>query len=924
MNIIRTIWLCDPRLNPSPEEAIPLRFPSYITTNDIQLLIQETFPHRTNSSEDHSIPIGLHDEAGRYYPLSMIKISPELFTKGVYFIVYLNDQSTALQWSPEPQNHVGRDVSPAEEGEEVPEIATDFPQSSENDNLSPIMNQSIHLPLRFLDGYFNLICQEIKYRTGLDNHKIATYLQALSQFSVTNDLITKGRFLSSMVFSLHQTSQQTSPSQFTPPIPPDVNAIFGEIFDIFVTEYSSYPSSTTKNSSNTVEIIRLCRFLSLFAGGLPNENVKILYHLYDYDQDGVVSFNDLYYCFHEMLLILSRLYDSVLDIMFTYSLDTIAMLLAQYVVMAGHKLKWENDFVVDNEDDEDNDRETYNPEFTYSGDETLSIQQFHEWYSNTEHILYLPPRSLRSSQTAQVSSFQHISAVKKALSFHPITCDTLKLTLQHFSENKAAFISSIGFFSSIILSFRIHQTDIFSLHHPTAVSDGNTPPLFENSHYLMTMETILRHVFDAFDPLHSEYVAVEDIFASLSLFLNASWYDRLTAYFQLNTSHHPRYQLYLEKSDTHLDPLLTEVAMIDYLVSILKTTSLFQSSGMPNSNDDDEYFIQHSTQLLQHALQTGLIPSQPHGCILLSDYALWLESNIDLGEPDMIPAASIPVIPVEASAPPPPTSYPLPSSQFSQIIHNDYEIVKEKLGFLGFTAEDFMDLLGESANAGKVTLSAWLHIVFLMNQLNATSSSIYAEESTSSPHQLSSSLTTLATNIFRTLSSLTMRSALSPHKSSRTLEAAMAMTQQDDDEKNTVPYHILLSTLIMLCDSPVEDKIAVIFTVLSETTDEPRAAQEDEDEEENKKVKISNLLFFIECVLSILSLISSTIHEIVTNTQQSTEMIAMATLQFAMRSAASEEGLKEGQKALSMDEFCSLFWIMLDGREGDVEDEWNE
>lgn len=887
--MIRTIWLCDLSRNPSPEEAIPLRFPSYTTTNDLQLLIQETFSHQqtsTTPSIDTPIPIGLHDQQGRYYPISMIQVLPDLFTKGVYSIVYLNDKSTVNILSSSPELPF------------PPENNTIEPSPG---NLTPA-NLSLQVPLRFLDGYFYLICQEIKYRTGLDNQKIGTYFQALSQFSVTNDLITKGRFLSSMVYALHQSNQQSSQSQFdTPPIPPDVNAIFEEIFDMFVTE-----DSPGRHSSSSVEILRICRFLSLFSGGLPNENIKILYYLFDYDQDGAVSFNDLYNCFRDILMILSRLYDSVLDIMFTYSLDTIAILLAQYVITTGQNLKWQNDFIADShEEDENEDANGGNDgrQFNYSGDEKLSLQQFYEWFSKTEHILYLPPRSIQLSPVYPlISSYQHISAVKKALSFHPITCETLKLSIQHFSENQPSFISSIGVFSSLILSFRMHNTDIFSLHHPTAVSNGDTPPLFENSHYLMTMETILRYIFDSFDPLHSEYVAVEDIFASLSLFLHASWHDRLTTYCQLRTSHRPRYQLQLNKWDTHLDPLLTEVGMIDYLVAVLKTISLFQGHGATSRDED---LIQNSTQLIQHALNTGLIPSQPHGCILLNDYALWLESNIDLGEPELVPVPGV----VKDSEFPAPVEYPLPSREIADSILQDIQMARETLGFLGFTAEDFMDLLGESANAGFITLSSWLHIVLLMNQLNSS------PDGSSPSQQLSNSLTTVATNIFHALTSLSSTSSLSP-PSHRIYQ---------EQNKDSVAYHLLLTSLIMLCDSPVEDKIAVIFTVLSETIPDdkdarsaarrPTRANTEEDEEENhKKVTISNILFFIECVMTILSLLSSPIKDILAKTQQSTDVIATATFHYAMKRSEFEydAAASAGLVAFNMDEFCNLFWAILD------------
>jgi Ca2+-binding EF-hand superfamily protein len=880
--MICTIWIREKGTRKGKEEklgkgtrgVVPLRFPSYITTNDMQLLIQETFQR-----EEQKIVIGLLDESQRYYPLSMIKMYPESFTKGIFTIIYLNDPlETQNKNDDDDDDHDEKDS-----GDETPEsIPDEFDEDLENETDKLPSSSSPGVPLRLLDGYFHLVCDDIKSRTGLDSNKIGVYLQSLSQFSSTNDLITKGRFLSSIVYALHQPDDQSH--QFSPPVTPDVNAIFQEIFDTFLT-FTAESSSDEREDTDAVDITRLCRFLALFSGGLANENIKILYHLFDFDQDGLLSFNDISNCFREILLILSHLYGPMLEITQTYSLDAIALSLAQHVVQMGHSLKWENDYISD-ETEEDTEQE----KMDYSGDGVLSLQQFYQWYSNTDHILYLPP-----GRPPPLASYRHISSAKKLLSLAPITCPTLKLCLQHYSE--ASFISSIGVYSSLILSFRLHQTDLFSLPQPTALMERNPSPLvMENAHYLMTLETITQHLFGLHDPLRSDCVAIEDIFASLSLFLNVSWKDRLSSYFEFNSSSARRYQLQLSSpSDACLDLLLTQVSMVDYLVSVLKTVTLFESSVV-----DDDTILHRATQLTRHALSTGLIPSQPHGLVALSDFAEWLDSNIDLGETEILPETEV-------------ATTGLPSPSLSRSIQEELKTVKEELGLVGFTAEDFMDLLGEYANAGTIALSDWLHIVALMNQLN-------------SPPSLptSSSSSELASTIFQSLSSLSS-SCASSSPSPPLLPSTQGEGGAEEGDASGLEYRVLLSSLIMFCDSPVEDKIAVIFTVLSETIYDGGLGSTEEggDEgegEDYRRVTYGTFLFFLECVLTLLHLLSPSTREVFplihSSQPLSTEVIARETLHCAMRKLAKTPRLAPlpalRNHNFNMDEFCGLLWAMLE------------
>jgi hypothetical protein len=882
--MIRTIWIREKgkkRLTSESSGAVPLRFPSYITTNDIQLLIQETLQSSNQPEEgegedrSQNIAIGLLDDSQRFYPLSMVKIYPEIFTKGIFTIIYLNDSFETQ--NEDHDNDYGEEAledHPNENYEKLQNDAETFPSSS-----------APNLPLRFLDGYFHLVCEDIRSRTGLDSNKIGVYLQSLNQFSSTNDVITKGRFLSSMVFALHQHSAEEQRHQdLSLPVTPDINAIFEEIFDTFVMFTSqSSPDERETTSSPAVDIIRLSRFLALFSGGLANENIKILYHLFDYDQDGFLSFNDLSNCFREILLILSHLYGPMLEITQSYSLDAIALSLAQSVVHMGKSLKWENDYISD-ENDEEEDEEMEEKKINYSGDGVLSLQQFYQWYSNTDNILYLPP-----SRSPQLTSYQHISAAKNFLSFRPMTCSSLKLCLQHYSEkSQASFISSVGVYSSVILSFRLHQTDLFSLHQSTALKERDIPSLvMPNTHFLMALETFIQNIFELHDPLHSDCVAIEDIFASLSLFLDASWKDRLASYFQLNSSSAPRYQLHLNSpDDASLDLLLTEISMIDYLVSILKTIALFESSVV-----DDDTLLHQATQLIRHALSTGLIASQPHKLIALSDFVEWLESNIDLGgngtdtetQPVVIPKESI----ADNSRD---QNLPAAAPSLSSAIQEELKFVKEELGLVGFTAEDFMDLLGEYADAGTIALSDWLHIVALLTQLNSSAS-----------QSKSSSSSELASKIFHSLSSLTSSAS----------------------SEDTLEYRILLSSLIMFCDSPVEDKIAVIFTVLSETIygASSEEADREEKEEDLRRVTSDSFLFLLECVLTLLGLLSPSSRKVFlrATSRPSTSVLARETLLFGMRrfrkipvTPASLKG-----HSFSMSEFCGLLWAML-GEQGVV------
>jgi hypothetical protein len=325
----------------------------------------------------------------------------------------------------------------------------------------------------------------------------------------------------------------------------------------------------------------------------------------------------------------------------------------------------------------------------------------------------------------------------------------------------------------------------------------------------------------------------------------------------------------------------------------LKTLSLFapppdtdDESGR-DAGDADEMFLHQSTQMIRHALSTGLIPSQPHGFITLNDFAEWLESQIDVGD-SLDETTSLRQETGSREAVP---RSPRSLTQVSGVISADLKGVNERLGLAGFTAEDFMDLLGESADAGFVSLSSWLHIVELMNQL----------ASTASPSAQSSDL---ATVLFESLSVLSNSSPLSSSSRFRDEEG------RGGAESDGLEYHILLSSLLMFCDSPVEDKIAVIFTVLSETI--RGDGNERSDDEDCKRVTARSLLFFLECVLTVLSLTSPTVRQILSNTQQPTEVIARETLRYGMGRLEKDLSLSLRDASFGMDDFCRLLWAMLE------------
>jgi hypothetical protein len=769
--------------------------------------------------------VGIYDnDTGVYFPLSMVANQMSLFTSGVFTLVYHSDYNEPIQ--------ADSDVA-----EQRNAKAFDF------------ISATMKIPLDFVDAYIRIIIDEVRSHTSIKLFKIGVILQAVSQFSGPSNDIGKAKFIASMNY-LSQSSDSGEDAV------PNDEATYGRIFD-----------SLCRGGATKVNVFRLCRFLSLFSGGLPNENVKMLFFLFDFDRDGTVSAGDVFNCFRDCLHVFSDLYRDVFTLADACRLDDVAKLLTISVFRAAD-----------------------------APASALSLESFYQWYSSRfsedgdEHILFSSHLVNELGITDTVGFRQNeitvesVAEARSILGFQRIEPVTLKECLANYCEpSNPQFISKQGVFCAIILAARVHSVDIF--HRDTSESSKSTDreAMGQRMRGLLEVELLVLQLFTVFDSLKSGYVDRDEIFCGLSPLCGGTWVDRVTAMF---ISQATKQRPVLDKKVTHLQLLVDRSDMNDYLIAVLKSVLLFSSYEL-----DDESVQRLASRMLTDAIGVGTIPClAPEGQASAIDFANWIDSAVDTGRKSSQPQQGR----VQEDEygeddeefednydeeeeeerggrhePSAPLSNLIPETP--SLVLQDLRHIKASLGFVGFSAEDVMEHLAECSHAGIITLTGWLQVVKHMRQLDtdatATVASDYAME--------------IAKQIFFSVSEL----------HGPVFSAGM---------ERAVSYNHLLSAVSVLSDSPEEDKIAVAFMVLasSEATDDdglPTGMQ---------VISYNNVVNYFRGVLAVTCVCSPLVAEQIQGANISLDDLAVS----GVNSAVVNAGLASNSEYFDMEEFAVVAW----------------
>ena len=685
----------------------------------------------------------------------------------------------------------------------------------------------LKLPLQFIDAFIDVIVAEVRSQTNLPSYKIGMILQAVSHFSGPSSEIGKSKFIASMRYL-------TLSSDRTPDLAANDQAAYERIFDCLA------------RGTSQVNVFRLCRFLALFCGGIPNENVKMLYFLFDFDRDGIVSAGDVYNCFRDLLGSLGALYEEIFAVAAACRLDDVAKLLTISVFRAAD-----------------------------APASALSLDSFYAWLSSRysedgdEHILTSAHLLVDLSITETTGSREHlidITTVEEArsiLSLQDIAPSTLKECVANYADTtNRQFVSRRGLVCAVLLASRIHFIDVFSGGSHMAQTIDRDGDVAMRMDRLLQAESLLLQLFALFDPLKSGFVNKDDIFCGLSPLCGGTWVDRVAAIF---TSSITRHRPVLDSRDTHLRLLVTREDMSECLVSVLKTVLLFSEYSL------HEAAVQRlAGRMLDDAVNAGRFPVQSaEGHVSAIHFADWIESSVvsDCGSQRSVElAVEIPSFP----AAPSPLLSEGPSSLALELRH-----VKYSLGFVGFSAEDVMEHMGECAHAGYITLSGWLQIVRHMRQLEADLTSAHSEYAMELARHIFISVAGLHTPVF------------SP------------------DRELAVSYGHLLAAVSILCDSPPEDKIAVAFMVLASTDEDVGG---DDPSSDIRYVTYENLVNYFRGVLTVTMACSPLAQEHIRRANVSVDELALAGVNRAISGAS----LSHGNDKLDLDEFSNIAWSCVD------------
>jgi hypothetical protein len=353
---------------------------------------------------------------------------------------------------------------------------------------------------------------------------------------------------------------------------------------------------------------------------------------------------------------------------------------------------------------------------------------------------------------------------------------------------------------------------------------------------------------------------------SLCFFCAGTWEGKIRSIFNGRLTLRPL----LSVTKRGLQMRLTDADLRESFPIFIKTALLFTPHRLLEQTAEDLI-----SQLFREARVSGALRFDQDGSVTLDEFADWLEQCLStIGKAhkqnNSAEVASS-AIPVSVKVPPLPRAE---KERESGDISKEVKMAKSLLGLEGFAAEDIMDLIGESAHAGAVSISCWMRVVSLMRQFRVDPSD---------PEDGSGEAKLLAENIFNAV-------------------AKLSAPLEIEGEK-AVSYTSLLSTLCIFSDSPEEEKLAVAFSVLA---DSPSDLSQSAD----RSVSYEKFLHFITGIFTIVKECSQQASKVISSLNISDRQLAVATVARALSEAQVRT---TDLRDIDFDLFSTLAWICARG-----------
>jgi len=228
-------------------------------------------------------------------------------------------------------------------------------------------------------------------------------------------------------------------------------------------------------------------------------------------------------------------------------------------------------------------------------------------------------------------------------------------------------------------------------------------------------------------------------------------------------------------------------------------------------------------------------------------------------------------------------------SRVSSVLPEDGQVslelqaVRSILGFVGFSADDVMDVLGEASHEGLISEFGWFRAITHMCDLNR----VIAEEDEDRRDEAM----LFAGKIFDGLAGLypPLRSA---------------------SGERVVSYSLLLAAVTILCDCPPEEKLLTAFMVLSDSVVGPPCDPAVGDLEGVVSLaSLSNVTDFFRGVFAVLHAVSPTVQDITHKVGVSPDDMASV----AMQSAVAQSGIViVTERGLDVEQFNALAWVCIE------------
>lgn len=717
-------------------ESIVL-FPG-ITYNELVSIVNETFPNNCSSEI-----VGITDESRSvYFPLSMLCENPFFFVNKLYYL--------------------------HRSGDFVQNVLTEGKTKE-----TEFGNEGKSIPIGFIDAYIQIIIDEVRSHTGLHEYGISDIIVPLSEATLNSELSEK-QFIKTMTRLINQDIYNLATA---------------------IATYRRIYLAISNLNYNTVNIYQLYRVLLVFCNGKVNweDNVNIIFYLFDRDEDKAISESDMNNFFLEVLEVLYVLFADIF-IMTSVSAPRLASLLTSHAFM-------------------------YRSYFNVI---TMDREIFCSWFESKDHFLLIS-EGVRSSNSGTYHEVK-FEEVKRKLNLSGITLQTIDNYITMYVTDDTKFVSRSNFLCAFCVILRSTGEDVFQY-----------PP-----EELLALETVINSLFQLFDTWKSDYIHHDDILCCLSVFCHGDWYEKLHIIYRSATG-----ALALAGADARSGGgyivNLTRMEMVELLTILFRITLKFNKFDYAEQDVNDVALI--AEDIIQYAVDDKELPERSSGIITTIEFAYWLGSLFD------VRTSSFNVVTDKLRSYLKQCGVGLSASDMHQSVvhagtsvwidtsdngHDEEEDDEEQnraeevedcqlkeearigeeskktvtrelcrakslLGLEGFTVVDVMDILGENSIGGVLTLSAWLRVVSHLRWFGEALDSHDYDDNEDDTDETAASLAEMIFEYFASAES-------------------DADNDNDGEEAGeaTLSYIKLMTSLLILCDSPPEDKMGVAYSLYKE------------------------------------------------------------------------------------------------------------